>query len=73
MYQNIGEVTKELLIELPEEQLPLDKAEDEFERKYLTKALEENAWNITHTAEKIGLRYETLHRKIKELGIERPN
>ena len=45
------------------------QAEQEFEKSYINKALEENNSNISQTARKIGLRFETLHRKIRKLGI----
>ena len=32
--------------------------------------LEENKWNLTQTAKQIDLRYETLIRKIKKLGLK---
>src|SRR3989338_1797183 len=54
---------------IPEKKVTLKEAEEEFERKYLQKALEENQHNITRTAKKIGLRYETLQRKMKALMI----
>jgi DNA-binding NtrC family response regulator len=41
----------------------------EFEKTYIKKALEENKGNVSKTAAKIGLRYETLHRKIKKMDI----
>ena len=44
-------------------------AEREFEKKYLKAALQENDNNISKTARKIGLRFETLHRKLKSLGL----
>jgi len=46
----------------------MKQAEQEFEKKYLRQALQENK-TITATAKKIGLRYETLHRKLKSLGL----
>lgn len=68
-YRNVDTVSKVILENLPEEPLPLKEAEDEFEREYLKKALQENGNNVTLTAKKIGLRYETLHRKCKALGL----
>jgi DNA-binding NtrC family response regulator len=41
-----------------------------FEVQYFKKALKENKDNISKTARKIGLRYETLHRKLKSLGLK---
>ncbi|MBI5002033.1 hypothetical protein HZC31_01460 [Candidatus Woesearchaeota archaeon] len=69
MYKNVSQLSENLAKELPEKKVTLKEAEEEFERKYLQKALEENQHNITRTAKKIGLRYETLQRKMKVLGI----
>jgi DNA-binding NtrC family response regulator len=41
-----------------------------FEKQYFEKALKENKGNVSKTARKIGLRYETLHRKLKKLGLK---
>lgn len=70
MYKNVSEISKDIMEELPEYDYNLKDAEDEFEREYIKKALSENKHNITKTAKKIGLRYETLLRKMKELGIK---
>lgn len=68
-YRNVNMVSKTILENLPEEPMPLKQAEDEFEREYLQKALQENNFNVAIAAKKIGLRYETLHRKCKALGL----
>lgn len=68
MYKNVTQLSEELLKELPEQKQTLKEAEEDFERAYFKQALQENN-NITHTARKIGLRYETLQRKIKQLQI----
>jgi DNA-binding NtrC family response regulator len=47
----------------------LKDAEEEFEKRFIVKALEENNFNVSKTSRKIGLRYETLHRKMKALGL----
>lgn len=70
MYNNVDELSENLLKEIPEKTLTMKEAEEEFERVYIKKALKENDNNITQTAKKIGLRYETLHRKIKALNIK---
>ena len=49
------------------------KAEVEtYERDLVVVALEENGWNVTRTAEKLGLSRVALGQKIKKYGIERP-
>jgi two-component system nitrogen regulation response regulator NtrX len=46
------------------------QAKVEFEREYLRRKLEEHRWNISQTAESIGLERSHLHRKIKAYGVE---
>jgi len=70
VYKHIGDVSKDILESLPERQLSLKEAEEEFERSFIKKALAENGNNITKTARKIGLRYETQQRKMKRLGSQ---
>ena len=50
--------------------MTLKEAEQEFEKQYLSKALKEAKGSITKTAKKIGLRYETIIRKMKKLGMK---
>lgn len=69
MYQNVSELSKDIIKHLPERPLKLKEAEKEFEKRYLEKALRENNNNISQTARKIQLRYAVLHRKLKKLGI----
>ncbi|HII72282.1 TPA: hypothetical protein HA265_06010 [Candidatus Woesearchaeota archaeon] len=70
VYQKVGDVSKDILDELPDRQLTLKDAEEEFEKAYLKKALAESDGNATRCAKKIGLRYETLLRKLKALGLK---
>ncbi len=46
------------------------EAKLDFERAYILGKLEENQWNITKTADAIGLERSHLHRKMKLCGIE---
>jgi two-component system nitrogen regulation response regulator NtrX len=48
----------------------LDEARRDFERGYLLSRLAEHGWNISRTAEAIGLARESLSRKIQAYGIE---
>ncbi len=48
----------------------LKQAKTDFERAYILGKLEENLWNITKTADAIGLERSNLHRKMKLYGIE---
>jgi len=70
LYKQAPVLSKNIVKELPESPKTLKQAEKEFEIKYLKKALEENNWNVSKTARKIGLRFETLFRKLKILGIK---
>ncbi|MBT3406473.1 hypothetical protein HN419_04865 [Candidatus Woesearchaeota archaeon] len=69
MYRGVSEVSEDILEDLPVNQLTMKEAEEEFEKAYLRKALEDARGSVTKAARKIGLRYETLHRKAKKLGI----
>lgn len=68
-YRNVSLMSKSILDHLPGEPVPLGEAEAEFEQEYLRKALAAHNGNVTLTARSIGLRYETLHRKCKKLGL----
>ncbi len=69
IYAAVPEISKDLIKELPKSPPTLKEAEEEFEKKFIMKALKENKFNISKTARKIKLRYETLHRKMKSLGL----
>ena len=71
LYKQAPSITKNIIKELPETPKNLKEAEKEFEKRYFEKALQENNENISKTARKIGLRFETLHRKLKSLGISK--
>jgi len=50
----------------------LEDARRSFEREFLVAKLREHGWNISRTAEAIGLARESLSRKLKQLQIEMP-
>jgi two-component system nitrogen regulation response regulator NtrX len=50
----------------------LRDARDLFERDFIVRKLEENAWNISKTAELLGIERSNLHRKIKAYDIMIP-
>ncbi len=50
----------------------LKDARDAFERDFIVKKLEENAWNISKTAEVLDMERSNLHRKIKAYDIKVP-
>jgi two-component system nitrogen regulation response regulator NtrX len=49
---------------------PLRDARHEFERNYILSTLRGNDWNISKTAQILGIERTHLHRKIKSFGIE---
>lgn len=69
MYEHIQQLSIDVVRELPEEVQNLDDAEEDWERAYLEKSLVDHDGNISATARTIGLRFETLHRKLKKLKI----
>ncbi|MBN2111653.1 hypothetical protein JW707_01000 [Candidatus Woesearchaeota archaeon] len=69
MYAEVPEISKDILKELPEAPMTLKDALEGFEKMFIMKSLKENGFNVSKTAKKIGLRYETLHRKMKALGL----
>ncbi|MDX2481297.1 MAG: sigma-54 dependent transcriptional regulator [Desulfuromusa sp.] len=46
------------------------EAKEVFEKQFLVEKLQENDWNVSKTAEEIGLERSNLHRKIKSYQIE---
>ena len=50
----------------------LRDARDAFERDFIIKKLDENAWNISKTAEVLDMERSNLHRKIKAYDIKVP-
>jgi len=70
LYKEAPALSKNIAKELPESPKTLKDAEREFEQEYLAQVLKSNDHNISKTARKIGLRFETLHRKLKSLGIK---
>jgi two-component system nitrogen regulation response regulator NtrX len=54
----------------PFEATSLRDARNDFEREYLLQQLARHGWNISRTAEAIGIERSNLHRKIRQYGIE---
>ncbi len=51
--------------------MSLKDVRDEVEREYIRTKLAEYGWNITRTAQALGIERTNLHKKIKQLGIKR--
>ena len=71
MYRDLPQLEKEVMDSMPKQEMTYKEAEEEFDKQYLSKVLKENKFNVSQTARKIGLRYETLHRKLKLLGLRK--
>lgn len=50
----------------------LREARGEFEKKFIAKSLEENNWNVEHTASALGITSRQLWNKIGQYKIQRP-
>ncbi len=50
--------------------MPLTEAKRELEKRFIEAQLALNGWNITRTAEKLGVKRSNLSRRIKQLGIK---
>ena len=53
--------------------VPLKEARENFEKEYLTIQLKKFNWNISKTADFVGMERSALHRKLKSLGIKELN
>jgi len=51
----------------------LKEVRETVEREYIRAKLEENGWNISKTAESLGLERTNLHKKMNQHGIKRPD
>jgi DNA-binding NtrC family response regulator len=68
LYDNVPDISRQLVKELPEE-WDLEHAEAEWEKVFFAKTLNEHDHNVSRTARALKIRYETLHRKLKALGM----
>jgi len=48
------------------------EAKRKFEAEYLSRRLKAHQWNVSKTADEIGLHRQSLQEKLRELGIKRP-
>jgi len=69
MYGKVSGLSEDILKELPSPKMTFSDAQIEFEKRYFTKALKENSHNLVKTAKTIGLRYETLQRKLRAINM----
>ena len=48
------------------------EAKRKFEVEYLVRRLKAHQWNVSKTADEMGLHRQSLQEKLRELGIKRP-
>ena len=51
--------------------LTLKDLRDAVERDYILRKLEETHWNVTRTADMLGIERTNLHKKLKQLGLKK--
>jgi DNA-binding NtrC family response regulator len=51
--------------------LTLRELREAVERDYILRKLEETSWNVTRTAEVLGIERTNLHKKLKQLGLKK--
>jgi len=68
-YEHAPVLSKSIAKELPIELPTLDQAEQQWEKRYLEQAMAKFGPSPVAVAKRIGLRYETLHRKLVKHGL----
>jgi len=68
-YEHAPRLSDQIAKELPLEMPTMKQAEREWEKRYLQQALERFGPSPVAVARSIGLRYETLHRKLASHGL----
>lgn len=71
IYQEVPALSRNIARILPHQHLSWKETEREFERQFLQEALSACQGNVSKTAEKLNIRVETLHRKIKKLELKK--
>ena len=69
MYCDSKNISKKIIQLVPPRTITLKEAEAIFEKKYITKKLEDNYDDVMKTSKDIKIRYETLLRKLKKYNI----
>ncbi|HIJ11518.1 TPA: hypothetical protein HA278_05670 [Candidatus Woesearchaeota archaeon] len=70
MYQEVPKLSRNIAKLLPHAHLTWKEAEREFEKQFLGHALKEHDGSVSKAAHQLQIRVETLHRKIKKLGLK---
>jgi DNA-binding NtrC family response regulator len=55
------------------EAVTLREFRDQVERDFILRKLEQHAWNVSRTAEALGIERTNLHRKLRALGLQKPD
>ncbi|MBU0469915.1 MAG: hypothetical protein KKA62_02530 [Nanoarchaeota archaeon] len=71
IYEEVPSLSRNIARLLPHQHLTWKEAEKEFEKQFLAEVLKESNWNVAKAADKIEIRVETLHRKIKKLELKK--
>lgn len=69
IYSEVPALSRNIAKILPRQEVTWKEAEKDFEKQFLERALEKHAGKISDAAKNVGLRVETLHRKIRKLGL----
>ncbi len=67
--QSLNGLLCRLVGELVQQGVPIKQASREFERQYVSAALEHSEGNLTRTADLLGVHRNTLRNKMTALGI----
>jgi two-component system nitrogen regulation response regulator NtrX len=62
---------KEEEIDLGRKDMTLKEFREEMEKRFIVKKLQETHWNISQTAQALGIERTNLHKKLKQLGVSR--
>ena len=63
------EILDQLVAEMVEKGIRYDEAQREFEKRFISRVVQQSAGNLTRAADTLGVHRNTLTRKIKELKI----
>jgi two-component system, NtrC family, nitrogen regulation response regulator NtrX len=55
------------------DEVTLREFRDQVERDFILRKLEQHGWNVSRTAEALGIERTNLHRKLRALGLQKPD
>lgn len=71
LYKSASDISENLVKELPIKFFTLKEADLFFEKKFIKQSLDELNWNLENASKHLGIRYETLVRKVKKLELRK--